>query len=171
MASDAQINAILPYSATTTGQAAVVVEYNGVKSAPFNLPMAPAAFKLFAADATGKGPGAILNQDYSVNSAANPAAKGSVVQLFGAGGGALTPAVVEGGVASSTALSTIVAPYSATVNGVDSKVWYAGTAPGLVIGVYQVNVQLPADVASGSANIVVKVGDSQSQPDITVFVQ
>lgn len=166
-----QINAILPYSAKTTGEAAVVVEYNGAKSAAFNIPMVPAAFKLFAADSSGKGPGAILNQDYSPNTATNPAAKGSVVQLFGSGGGALTPAVVEGGVASAAALSTIVAPYSATVNGVDSKVWYAGTAPGLVFGVYQVNVQLPADVASGSANIVVKVGDSQSQPDITVFVQ
>lgn len=165
-----QVNAIIPYSAKTSGQAAVVVEYKGAKSAAFNIPMGPAAFKLFAADATGKGPGALLNQDFSVNTATIPADKGSVVQLFGAGGGALSPAVTEGGVAG-TALSNIVAPYSATVNGVDSKVWYAGTAPGLVFGVYQVNVQLPADVATGSANIVVKVGDSQSQSDITVFVK
>jgi len=32
------------------------------------------------------GPGAILNQENSVNSAANPAAVGSVVQVFGTGG-------------------------------------------------------------------------------------
>lgn len=165
-----QINAIVPYSAKSSGQAVVVVDYNGAKSAAFNIPMAPAAFKLFAADATGKGPGALLNQDFSVNTATNPADKGSVVQLFGAGGGALSPAVTEGGVAG-TDLSNIVAPFSATVNGVDSHVWYAGTAPSLVFGVYQVNVQLPADVATNSANIVVKVGDSQSQSDITVFVK
>lgn len=165
-----QINAIVPFSAKSSGQAAVVVEYSGAMSAPFNIPMAPAAMRLFSADFTGKGPGAILNQDFSVNTATNPAAKGSVVQLFGTGGGAMDPVVTDGGVAGAT-LSMIVEPYSATVNGEDAKVWYAGTAPGLVFGVYQVNVQLPADTATGSAVIVVKVGDSQVQPDLTVFVK
>jgi uncharacterized protein (TIGR03437 family) len=57
------------------------------------------------------------------------------------------------------------------VNGADAKVWYAGTAPGLVFGVYQVNVQLPADVATGQANIVVTIGGTPSQAGVTVFVK
>ena len=40
---------------------------------------------LFAADGSGKGPGAILNQDGSPNSASLPALKGSVVSLYGTG--------------------------------------------------------------------------------------
>jgi uncharacterized protein (TIGR03437 family) len=41
------------------------------------LPVVPAEPGLFTADGTGKGQGAILNQDYSVNSASKPAAAGS----------------------------------------------------------------------------------------------
>jgi uncharacterized protein (TIGR03437 family) len=60
--------------------------------------------------------------------------------------------------------------YSATVNGEGATVLYAGTAPALVFGVYQFNVQLPADLPAGPLKLVLKVGDSTSQPDVTVFV-
>jgi uncharacterized protein (TIGR03437 family) len=166
-----QVNAIVPYSAKTTGMANVVVTYKGQASAPFQMPMAPSAFKLFTANTQGTGPAAALNQDYSVNTAATPADKGSVVQLFGANGGAVNPAVVEGGVAPANPLSWVTAAYSATVNGEAAQVLYAGTAPGLVFGVYQVNVQLPADVATGQANIVVTIGGVQSQANVTVFAK
>jgi uncharacterized protein (TIGR03437 family) len=48
---------------------------------------------------------------------------------------------------------------------------YAGDAPYLVFGVYQFNVTLPADTPSGSQNIVLTVGGSSSQSDVTVFVK
>ncbi|MEO8659563.1 MAG: hypothetical protein ABI693_13915 [Bryobacteraceae bacterium] len=165
-----QINAILPYSARIDGQASVVVKYFGAESAPFSLPMAPAAIRLFSTNFTGTGPGAILNQNFSVNTAANPAEKGSVVQLFGTGGGVLTPSVIEGGVAGNV-LSLVAPPYSATVNGEEATVLYAGTAPTLVYGVNQVNVRIPADAPSGAIPIVVKVGNSQSPAGLTVFVK
>jgi uncharacterized protein (TIGR03437 family) len=165
-----QINAILPYSARIDGQAAVVVKYLGAESAAFSIPMAPSAIRLFSLNFTGTGPGAILNQDYSVNTADNPAEKGSVVQLFGTGGGVLTPGVIEGGVAGNV-LSVVSPPYSATVNGEDAVVLYAGTAPTLVFGVNQVNIRIPADAPSGAIPIVVNVGTSHSPADLTVFVK
>jgi uncharacterized protein (TIGR03437 family) len=166
-----QVNAIVPYSAKTSGNANVVVTYKGQASAPFQMPMTSTSFKLFTANAQGNGPAAALNQDYTVNTATAPANKGSVVQLFGANGGAVNPPVTEGGVAPVNPLSWVTASYSATVNGAAATVLYAGTAPGLVFGVYQVNVQLPANVATGSANIVVTIGSSQSQTGVTVFVK
>jgi uncharacterized protein (TIGR03437 family) len=39
---------------------------------------------------SGSGQGAILNQDWSVNSAALPAARGDILMLFGTGGGIVT---------------------------------------------------------------------------------
>ena len=48
---------------------------------------------------------------------------------------------------------------------------YAGTAPTLVYGVDQFNVVIPADAPSGAVKIVLTVGDSMSQSDVTVFVQ
>jgi uncharacterized protein (TIGR03437 family) len=169
-AQNGQVNMILPYSLNTTGEAYVEVTYNNATSVQFNIPLAPAAVQIFTADASGSGPGSILNQDFSINSASNPAAPGSVVMVYGTGGGAVNPVVNAGSVAGAT-LSWITSQYSATVNGEAATVLYAGSAPGLVYGVYQFNVQLPADVQSGSAKIVLKVGNSTSQSDVTVFVK
>jgi len=167
-----QINVILPYSLGTAGQAAVQVQYNNLTSTEFNVPLAPADVQIFTADASGSGPGSILNQDFSVNTAMNQAAPGSVVQVYGTGGGSLVPSlpVIAGNVAGDT-LSWVALPYSAIVNGENAKVLYAGSAPGLVYGVYQFNVQLPADLASGPQNIVLTVAGSASQSDVTVFVK
>src|SRR5580658_2498966 len=169
-AQNGQVNMILPYSLNTTGEAYVEVTYNNATSVQFNIPLAPAAVQIFTADASGSGPGSILNQDFSINSASNPAAPGAVVMVYGTGGGAVNPVVNAGSVAGAT-LSWITSQYSATVNGEAATVLYAGSAPGLVYGVYQFNVQLPADVQSGSAKIVLKVGNSASQSDVTVFVK
>ena len=165
-----QINVILPYTLGIGGQAAVQVSYNNLTTTEFNITLEPADVQIFTADASGTGQGSILNQDFSVNSATNPAAPGSVVQVFGTGAGQLTPVVIAGNVASDT-LSWVALPYSATVNGETAKVLYAGSAPALVYGVDQFNVQLPTDLAAGSATIVLAVGDSTSQSSVTVFVQ
>jgi uncharacterized protein (TIGR03437 family) len=165
-----QINAILPFSLGTSGQADVEVTYNGQTSAQYNIPLAFSDIQIFTADQSGSGPGAILNQDNSVNTAKNPAAKGSIVSVYATGAGAVAPAALAGNVAGDV-LSWVALPYASTVNGSDATVMYAGTAPTLVYGVDQFNVKLPANVPSGAVKIVLKVGDSASQPDVTVFVK
>jgi uncharacterized protein (TIGR03437 family) len=62
-------------------------------SSSVTVPVAAAAPAIFALNSSGSGPGAILNQDYTVNSVSNPAGVGSVVQVFATGGELLTPAV------------------------------------------------------------------------------
>jgi uncharacterized protein (TIGR03437 family) len=169
-AQDGQVNVILPFNLPTTGQANVQVGYNSQTSTQFNITLVPADVQIFTADASGKGPGSILNQDYSVNSASNGAAPGSVVSVYGTGGGVLIPPVIAGDVAGDT-LAWIALQYSATVNGENATVVYAGSAPSLLYGVYQFNVQLPAGLPPGPATIVLTVGGSQSQQDVTVFVK
>lgn len=167
-----QINIILPYTLGTAGQAAVQVQYNNLTSAEFNIPLSPADVQIFTANASGSGPGSILNQDFSINTETNRAAPGSVVQVYGTGGGLLVPSlpVIAGNVAGDT-LSWVALPYSATVNGENATVLYAGSAPGLVYGVSQFNVQLPADLRAGAETIILNVGDSSSQSNVTVFVK
>lgn len=165
-----QINLILPYNLGTSGPANVQVQYNNLTSAEFNITLAPADVQIFTANMSGSGPGSILNQDFSINTASNPAAPNSVVQVYGTGGGLLSPSVTAGNVAGDT-LSWVTAQYSATVNGENATVLYAGSAPGLVYGVYQFNVQLPADLITGPQNIVLTVAGSASQSDVTVFVK
>ena len=167
---DGQINVILPFNMGTSGEGNVQVAYNSLTSAQFNIPLTPADVQIFTTNARGTGQGSILNQDFSINSGSNPAAPGSVVSVYGTGGGAVTPPVTAGNVAGDT-LSNVALPFSATVNGEPAVVLYAGTAPGLVYGVYQFNVQLPTDLPAGPAIIVLKVGDSSSQSNVTVFVK
>jgi uncharacterized protein (TIGR03437 family) len=59
---------------------------------------------------------------------------------------------------------------TATVGGVAAPVTYAGTSPGLVDGVMQVNIQIPA-VASGLQPIVIAMGAGSSQSNVTVAVK
>ncbi len=169
MVQNSQVNVILPFNLGTSGQASVQVQYNNQTSAGFNIPLETSDVQIFTANASGTGQGSILNQDFSINSQNNPAAPGSFISVYGTGGGAVSPAVTAGGVAGDT-LSWITLPYSATINGETAIVQYAGTAPGLVNGVYQFNVQIPADIPAGAATIVLTVGNSTSQPNVTVFV-
>jgi uncharacterized protein (TIGR03437 family) len=92
---------------------------------------------------------AALNQDGSVNSASNPAARGSIVTLFGTG--ATWPSGIQDG-----AIPEAAAPLDQEQNqfeivdsaGTPETILYAGTAPGLIYGVFQLNVQLTLDVAN-----------------------
>ena len=83
-----------------------------------------------------------------------PAAAGEVVQVFATGLGATEPAVPSGQAPPSGTLARVTATVTATVGGQPATVQFAGLAPGFV-GLYQVNVQIPAGVTPGSAVPVV----------------
>jgi uncharacterized protein (TIGR03437 family) len=58
-----------------------------------------------------------------------------------------------------------------TVNGQPALYVYAGEAPGLVSGMMQLNVQIPATAPSGDLPILVSIGGNTSQSGVTVSVQ
>lgn len=70
------------------------------------------------------------NQDYSLNSASNPAKVGSYVTLYGTGGGAVNPTVPTGAAAPASPLSNTVSSVTATINGMAANVTFAGLTPG-----------------------------------------
>jgi len=89
---------------------------------------------------------AALNQDGSVNSVSNPAAHGSIVTLFGTG--AVWPYGTPDGTLATSASSLDQEQNQFEVvdsTGAPAAILYAGTAPDLIDGVFQVNVQLPPD--------------------------
>jgi uncharacterized protein (TIGR03437 family) len=113
----------------------------------------------------------ILNQDYSLNSPSNPALRNSIVSVYADGLGQTNPPGVDGAVTDST-LSTAAASVSASVDGVDSEVLCAGTAPGIVAGVFQVNVRVPEAAAPGSTvPLVLTAGGASSQAGVTLAIQ
>lgn len=93
--------AVVPYNVPINGRTTVQVNYQGQRSNPLVLWTAPAMVGVFTQNSSGRGPGAIINQDGTINSPSNPADRGSVVTLFGTGEGRTTPDGVDGKVAST----------------------------------------------------------------------
>jgi uncharacterized protein (TIGR03437 family) len=147
-----QLAATVPASVANRATTSLVIQSGNVSSAPIVLSVAPSAPAIFTADASGSGQAAALNQDSSINGASSPAAQGSVIVLFGTGGGALT----------LDSLPRLTLPASATVAGVDAEVLFAGAAPGLPEGVMQTNLKMPAGVQPGNVKVVLTVGGAQS---------
>jgi uncharacterized protein (TIGR03437 family) len=143
-----QINAIVSYGVSGRAVTNVQVTYQGQVIAGLPLSVAAAVPTIFTLDSSGVGPGAILNQDSTVNSPSNPAGKGSVVVLYATGAGQTDPSGTDGQVAGDT-LPKPVLPVSVQIGGLDAEVLHAGAAAGLIAGVLQVDCRVPANVASG----------------------
>jgi len=169
-ASAGQTSVIVPYEVAGKTSTEMVVTYQGRSSSAATVPVVTSAPGLFSADSTGKGNGAILNQDGSVNSPSNPAATGSIIVLFGTGEGRTTPAGADGRISTSVIPKPNL-PVSVTIGGQTASVAYAGEAPSLVSGVFQINATIPTGVGSGAVPVIVKVGNASSQSGLTVSVQ
>jgi uncharacterized protein (TIGR03437 family) len=170
-ASASQVNAVVPFGvASETTQ--VQVQYQGQISDSVTVAVARSAPGIFSLDGSGVGPGAILNEDGSVNSVSQPAAAGSAITIFATGAGQFSPAGVDGSIVTAATLPVPKLPVSVMIGGVEAPVSYAGGAPGLVEGVLQVNAQVPAGAPSGAAvPIILQVGARISQQGITVSVK
>lgn len=127
--SDTQINLLVPVELGSRASAQAVVTVDGAASAPFTVSLTPIGPGIF--------PGGVLNQDTSVNSAANPAMVGTVAIVFATGlpeGAGLITAKIHD--------REIAVPE------------YAGPAPTLV-GVQQVNLRIPADLPPMTTDLLV----------------
>jgi uncharacterized protein (TIGR03437 family) len=164
-----QINVMVPYSVSGQVTTAVQVNHLGIDSTVGSYNVHSAVPGIYTLDQTGSGQGAILNQDLSANGANNPAAPGSLVAVYMTGEGITTPASITGQIAVT--LNHPVLPVTATVDGIAAQVQYAGSAPGLVSGVMQINVQIPATAPAGNLPIVITVGTTNTQAGVTVAVQ
>jgi uncharacterized protein (TIGR03437 family) len=125
---DTQINLLVPAGLAGQASAQLVVTVDGVSSAPTTVSVAPFEPGIFA--------GGIVNQDGSVNSATNAAAPSSIIALWATGLSG------TGTITGNIGGENISIPY------------YAGPAPGF-IGVQQVNLMVPTDLAPGSTQVYV----------------
>ena len=163
-----QINAELPVSATPGAVAAVTVERNGVSSDPEALALRDASPALFTLP--GGLEVAAFNQDGTLNSQANPAPRGSVVVLFGTGDGRSAPLVGSGEPAPTEPLSVVAGSASALIDNRVAEMLFAGRAPGFV-GLFQMNVRVPANAATGRVGVRVEVRGVASPIGPAVWVE
>ena len=91
----------------------------------------------------------MLNQDRTVNGPDDPAPRGSVIALYATGAGQTTPPTLDGQVPTAASTQNI-AGLAVAVGGQPAPLVYAGVAPGMVAGVIQINVTVPASAPAGS---------------------
>jgi endo-1,4-beta-xylanase len=172
---DGQVSAIVPFEVAGKQQTMIQYQYNpGSGTAVSNtaaMPVAAAVPAIFSLAETGNGPGAIENQDYSVNSVSNPEVAGNVIQIFGTGGGAVVGGAMDGALWPAVLGSLVTQPVTATIGGLSAKVDYAGPAPYLVNGAIQVDLTIPPGLTPGPQPVVITIGTAQSQSGITVAVK
>lgn len=165
-----QINAIVTLGIAGKTKVTLEVLQRAVRVASLELETAPAAPAIFTQDGSGGGPGAILNQDGSLNEWSRPAAAGSIAVLFGTGFGVTSPSLRDGEVVGGL-LPALQLPVAVAVDGIPAELLYAGPAPQLVAGVFQVNFRVPVGVKPGQAAVTVTAGGHSSPPGVSVSVR
>jgi uncharacterized protein (TIGR03437 family) len=170
-----QTNLIVPYELagkpSTVMQMTYAAATGALQTSAWTLPVAAAAPGVFTLDATGTGQAAVVNQDGTINSATNPAARGSVISIYATGEGQTAPAGVTGTVTASNAPAPLL-PVTVKIAGIAAVVEYARSAPYQVAGVLQVNAVVPQGVAPGQAvPVTVSAGGIASQAGVTIAVQ
>ncbi len=100
------------------------------------------------------GPAITHSSDFSLVTAAKPAAPGEILSLFATGLGPVIPRVDPGQLFPASPLAVVNSPVDVIVNGKASEVLSAVGYPGAV-DAYQVNFRLPPDTAKGPASIQV----------------
>jgi uncharacterized protein (TIGR03437 family) len=113
----------------------------------------------------------VLNQDLSINGPTNPAPRGSIITLYATGAGAWQTPLPDGQITNST-LGYPIAPVQVRIGRYPATVTYAGSAPTLLEGVLQVNVEIPMELLPGDAiPIQLIAGRIASPPGMTIAVR
>jgi uncharacterized protein (TIGR03437 family) len=151
--SPGQINLPLSLSLPTTGTVdlQVIRQSTGQIYGGAEVPLATASPGLFTSGGTGTGQAVSLNAvDNSVNSPTNAVARGQYLTLYATGQGPVQNAPADGEPATGpvpTALNPQIVLGGVYVP--SSSIQYSGLAPYLV-GVWQINVQIPATAQTGN---------------------
>jgi uncharacterized protein (TIGR03437 family) len=138
----------IPTDLETGREHSVIVVANGAYTIPDTITLAPAQPGIET-----NADNVVVGQDgSSILSATLPAHAGDAITIFAEGMGATAGFVQSGTVASGP--DPVQIPPSVTINGEAAQITYAGLAPGF-IGLYQIDLQIPANAPAGALGIVV----------------
>jgi uncharacterized protein (TIGR03437 family) len=173
-AQDNQINAQIPTIADRGVVPVVVIANPGTpnerRSDPMNITLAgssPAFFRFLPASNIA----AIFAESGQFIGTAG-VKPGDVIALYATGLGQLDPVYQAGEIIDGAVKlkDTLTIEWGGTALAA-SEVLYAGSAPGLISGVYQINVRVPATATPNAENVVrMRVGGVLSPERTTIFV-
>ncbi len=166
--STTQINFIVP-AATAAGLQPLQVK-TGTATFDSTIRVLTAAPGLFTQDAATPPKGAVLNQNFSLNTSTNVALRGDIVQIYGSGPGAFNNAVTDGAGAPSSPLNQTKSTPQVFVGGIPAEVQFSGLAPNFA-ALWQLNIKVPTQsFITGRVPVMVFV-DGVNSNEVTIFVQ
>ena len=173
--SDSQVNAVAPQNATPGSSLTVQIVSNGVTSPSFPVTIVAAEPEVFQ---RSDGTAAAINQDNTVNSAANPAKAGSIVSIWATGTGSIYPRPPDGQISTTAQdyyccqIGALVVRSSSFVQAPQPLpvVSYAGAAPGMVAGLVQINFQVPPYIDTPSTLGFSVFASGQSSSTVEIYV-
>jgi uncharacterized protein (TIGR03437 family) len=143
-ASRTRIDAVIPFDVRTGSALLLQVMTSTGITPPVTVSAATIEIGIFTVDGSGNGQAAALNEDGTPNSPDHPAKLGSVVTLFGTGGGLNETPLTAGAITPGKANPlTSRGVFAELATGPLMDVEYIGSAPGQPAGVVQINVRLP----------------------------
>jgi uncharacterized protein (TIGR03437 family) len=152
--SPGQINAQLPWEVSAAGPVSVIVTNGDSSSMPQPVQVAAVSPSVFGF----AGHALAANLDGSL---AAPATPGDTIVLLATGLGAVTPTPITGH-NSLDALRIAATLPAISIAGVPARVTFAGLSPQFV-GVYQINVVVPASAPPASATVL-EIGSAAQLP-------
>jgi uncharacterized protein (TIGR03437 family) len=166
--SASQINFIVPAAVAAGIQSFQVrtssTTYNGT------IRILSAAPGIFFQDAATPPKGAVLNQNFSLNTVQNVALRGDTIQIYGTGPGAFNNAITDGAGAPSSPLNRTKSTPQVFIGGVPAEVSFSGLAPGFA-ALWQINAKVPTQTFIKGRVPVVVFMDGVSSNEVAIFVQ
>ena len=158
-ASAGQVNAQMPFEVGAGNVIAEVTSTAGITLV--QLTAAAAGPGIFTLNSQGTGDAAAIDAvSYAPVNSSQPIAAGGYLAIFCTGLGAVTPAAATGVQPPSPPPQAVITP-QVLIDGAPAQLIWAGLAPGFV-GLYQVNVQVPATLATGSHQLQIVMNGAGS---------
>jgi len=163
------IDAIVPFGVTGS-TATFVVTVNGTKSNSVDVPLAATAPGVFSVPPNGISTAAIRHADGTVVNAASPAAREEIVAVYVGGLGAVSPTVKDGAATPTDTFYKMTGPVNVYVEGtLVTSITFAGLVP-TIAGLYQINIQIPAEVDSGAQSLAVQTNEAFTDM-VTIYIK
>jgi len=156
--SPGQINAQIPFELQPGQQYQVIVSANGALTTPDSIQLSAAAPGLAA---FGDGTLIAQHSDGSLVSTTSPAKSGEYLVAYLAGLGDTNVNLASGAASPSSPLAIPTDTPVLNINGAPHPLLFAGLTPGLV-GLYQMNFQVPTGLPAGTITIVLAQGGASS---------
>ena len=159
-----QAAVIVPYSVAGKTSVQVQADYLGRRSTAIAVPVTAASPALF----TYNNRGLFLTPSFQIITADQPAHRGDIVIFYASGEGVTDTPGIDGELVVDLHRARAA---SVIVSGAAAELLYAGSAPGFVAGLLQVNIKIPDAAPLGDASVVLKVGSASSPAGITIPIR